>query len=360
MKKALIAGIRGQDGPYLAEFLIDRGYQVHGIEQPASLIDADRSDHLYQDLRDSSPKLILHCGDLTDAANVIRVVEEIRPDEIYNLAAQSHVAASFEQPEHSVNVDALGTLGLLEAIRIANLQDKTRFYLASTSELYGIFQEIHQSENSPCYARSPYAIAKLYAYWMTVNYREAYGMYACNGILFNHESPVRSETFVTRDITRALARIKLGYQARLYLGHLNELRNWGHARDFVEMQWLMLQQERPRDFVIATGQHHSVREFVEIAANVAGITIMWRGTGEDEKGYDQDGQCIVEIDSRYCRPTEVDTLLGDPSDAREMLAWAPRVTFHELVKEMMEADLKAAEREEQVKRNGSSTYQYNN
>ena len=359
MKKALITGITGQDGSYLAELLIDRGYQVHGIKRRTSLLNTDRIDHLYQDLHDTSPNLILHYGDLTDAANLIRLVQEIRPDEIYNLGAQSHVAVSFEQPEYTANVDALGTLRLLEAIRIANLQEHTRFYQASTSELYGMVQEIPQSESTPFYPRSPYAIAKLYAYWMTINYREAYGMYACNGILFNHESPVRGETFVTRKITRGLARVKLGFQDRLYLGNLNALRDWGHARDYVEMQWLMLQQEQPRDFVIATGQQHSVREFVETAAAIAGITITWEGTGKDEKGYDQDGQSIVEVDSRYFRPTEVDTLLGDPSYAREMLAWTPRITFHELVKEMMEADLKAAERDELVKRHGYNVYQYN-
>src|ERR1700722_18463876 len=352
MKKELITGISGPDGSYLAEFLFDRGYQVHAIERRMSHIKTERIDHLHQDFHEPPRKLILHYGDLTDVANLIQIVQEIGPDEIYNLAAQSHVVEQLEPPEYTVNVDALITLRLLDAIRIANLQNQTRFYQASTSELYGIFQEIPQSEHKPCYGCSPYAMAKLYAYWMTINYREAYGMYACNGILFNHESPVRSETFVTRKITRALARIKLGYRARLYVGNLNALRNWGHARDFVEMQWLMLQQENPRDFVIATGQHHSVREFVEIAANVAGITIMWRGTGEDEKGYDQDGRCIVEIDSRYYRSTEVDTLLGDPSDARELLAWHPKVTFHELVKEMMEADLKATEREVQIKRHG--------
>jgi GDPmannose 4,6-dehydratase len=359
MKMALITGITGQDGSYLAELLIDRGYQVHGIKRRTSLLNTNRIDHLYQDLHDTSPNLILHYGDLTDAANLIRLVQEIRPDEIYNLGAQSHVAVSFEQPEYTANVDALGALRLLEAIRIANLQEHTRFYQASTSELYGMVQEIPQSESTPFYPRSPYAIAKLYAYWMTINYREAYGMYACNGILFNHESPVRGETFVTRKITRALARVKLGFQDRLYLGNLNALRDWGHARDYVEMQWLMLQQEQPRDFVIATGQQHSVREFVETAAAIAGITITWEGTGKDEKGYDQDGQSIVEVDSRYFRPTEVDTLLGDPSYAREMLAWTPRITFHELVKEMMEADLKAAERDELVKRHGYNVYQYN-
>jgi len=359
MKKALITGITGQDGSYLAELLIDRGYQVHGIKRRTSLINTDRIDHLYQDLHDIAPELVLHYGDLTDAANLIRLVLEIRPDEIYNLAAQSHVAVSFEQPEYTANVDALGTLRLLEAIRIAGLQEQTRFYQASTSELYGMVKEIPQSERTPFYPRSPYAIAKLYAYWMTIHYREAYGMYACNGILFNHESPVRGETFVTRKITRALARIKLGCQDRLYLGNLNALRDWGHARDYVEMQWLMLQQEQPRDFVIATGEQHSVREFVEAAAAIVGMTITWEGTGKDEKGFDQDGQCIVEIDARYFRPTEVDTLLGDPSQAREMLGWAPRVTFHELVNEMMDVDLKAAERDELVKRHGFNVYQYN-
>jgi GDPmannose 4,6-dehydratase len=359
VKKALITGITGPEGSYLADFLIDSGYQLHAIKRRMSHIKTDRIDHLCQDLHKAPQKLILHYVDLTDVTNLIRTVQEIGPDEIYNLAAQSHVAEPFEQPEYTVNVDALSTLRLLDAIRIANLQDQTRFYQASTSELYGIFQETPQSEYTPCNGRSPYAMAKLYAYWMTINYREAYGMYACNGILFNHESPVQSETFVTRKITRALARIKFGYRARLYVGNLNTLRNWGHARDFAELQWLMLQQENPRDFVIATGQHHSVREFVEIAAHAAGITIMWRGAGKDEKGYDQNGRCIVEVDSRYYR-SAANTLLGDPSDARELLAWAPKVTFHELVKEMMEADLKAAEHEDLVKGHGYSVYQYNN
>lgn len=358
MKKALITGITGQDGSYLAEFLIDRGYQVHGIKRRTSLISTDRIDHLYQDLHDASSNLILHYGDMTDAANLIRLVQEIRPDELYNLAAQSHVAVSFEQPEYTANIDALGALRLLEAIRIANLQEHTRFYQASSSELYGMVQEIPQSESTPFYPRSPYAIAKLYAYWITINYREAYQMYACNGILFNHESPVRGETFVTRKITRALARIKLGFQHRLYLGNLDALRDWGHARDYVEMQWLMLQQDQPRDFVIATGQQHSVREFVEAAATIADMAIEWQGAGKDEKGYDRDGRCIVEIDPRYYRPTEVETLLGDSGYARRMLSWMPKVTFHELVKEMMEADLKDAERDELVKRHGFPVYQY--
>ena len=358
MKKALITGITGQDGSYLAEFLIDLGYQVHGIKRRTSLINTDRIDHLYQDLHEASSNLILHYGDMTDAPNLIRLVQEIRPDELYNLAAQSHVAVSFEQPEYTANVDALGALRLLEAIRIANLQEHTRFYQASSSELYGMVQQIPQSESTPFYPRSPYAIAKLYAYWITINYREAYQMYACNGILFNHESPVRGETFVTRKITRALARIKLGFQHRLYLGNLDALRDWGHARDYVEMQWLMLQQDQPRDFVIATGQQHSVREFVEAAATIAGMAIEWQGAGKDEKGYDRDGRCIVEIDPRYYRPTEVETLLGDSGYARQMLSWMPKVTFHELVKEMMEADLKDAERDELVKRHGYPVYQY--
>jgi len=358
MKKALITGITGQDGSYLAEFLVDRGYQVHGIKRRTSLINTDRIDHLYQDLHDASSNLILHYGDMADAPNLIRLVQEIRPDELYNLAAQSHVAVSFEQPEYTANIDALGALRLLEAIRIANLQEHTRFYQASSSELYGMVQEIPQSESTPFYPRSPYAIAKLYAYWITINYREAYQMYACNGILFNHESPVRGETFVTRKITRALARIKLGLQHRLYLGNLDALRDWGHARDYVEMQWLMLQQDQPRDFVIATGQQHSVREFVEAAATIADMAIEWQGAGKDEKGYDRDGRCIVEVDPRYYRPTEVETLLGDSGYARQMLSWMPKVTFHELVKEMMEADLKDAERDELVKRHGYPVYQY--
>lgn len=358
MKKALITGITGQDGSYLAELLIDRGYEVHGIKRRTSLFNTDRIDHLYQDPHELLPRLVLHYGDLTDSANLIRLVEEVRPDEIYNLGAQSHVAVSFGQPEYTANVDALGTLRLLEAIRIGGLQNRTRFYQASTSELYGLVQAIPQCETTPFHPRSPYSVAKLYAYWITINYRESYGIYACNGILFNHESPVRGETFVTRKITRALARIKLGLQERLYLGNLESLRDWGHARDYVEMQWLMLQQDEPRDFVIATGVQHSVREFVETAARVAGMEIHWQGNGEDEKGYDESGRCIVAVDPHYFRPAEVDTLLGNATLAREKLGWAPKVSFPELVREMMEADLEAAERDELVKRHGYKVYDY--
>src|SRR6202521_313364 len=346
---ALITGVTGQDGAYLAEFLLNKGYTVHGIKRRTSLFNTDRIDHLYEDPHIADRRFILHYGDMTDSLSLLRVIQKVQPDEIYNLAAQSHVAVSFEEPEFTANSDALGTLRVLEAIRILGLEKTTRFYQAATSELYGMVQEIPQNEHTPFYPRSPYAIAKLYAYWITINYREAYGMYACNGILFNHESPVRGETFVTRKITRALARIKLGFQERLYLGNLNDLRDWGHARGYVRMMWLMLQQEKPRDFVIATGQQHSVREFVETAAAKMGIIITWHGTGRDEKGYDQEGQCIVEIDPLYFRPTEVDTLLGDPSYAREFLGWAPKVTFYDLVEEMMEADLKAAERDELVR-----------
>ncbi len=358
MKRALVTGITGQDGSYLAEFLIDRGYEVHGLKRRTSLFNTDRIDHLYQDPHDPDPRLYLHYGDLTDAANLIRLVQEIRPEEIYNLAAQSHVAVSFEQPEYTANVDALGTLRLLEAIRITGLQHKTRFYQASSSELYGLVQEIPQRETTPFYPRSPYAVAKLYAYWITINYREAYGMYACNGILFNHESPVRGETFVTRKITRGLARIRLGLQECLYLGNLDAQRDWGHARDYVEMQWLMLQQQEPCDYVIATGEQHSVREFVETAASRIDLNIHWVGTGVHEKGYDDTGRCIIAVDERYFRPAEVDILRGDASAARRRLGWMPKVSFHELVAEMMEADMKAAERDELVRRNGYQVYDY--
>jgi GDPmannose 4,6-dehydratase len=358
MKKALITGITGQDGSYLAELLLKKGYEVHGIKRRTSLFNTDRIDHLYQDPHSPSPSLFLHYGDLTDAGNLIRLAQQIQPDEIYNLGAQSHVAVSFEQPEYTANTDALGPLRLLEAIRILGLEHKTRFYQASTSELYGLVQEIPQRETTPFYPRSPYAAAKLYAYWITVNYREAYGMFACNGILFNHESPVRGETFVTRKITRGLARIELGLQDCLYLGNLDAERDWGHARDYVEMQWLMLQQDRPEDFVIATGQRHTVREFVEVAARCIDLDIEWRGTGEKEKGYDQSGRCVVAVDPRYFRPSEVDTLLGDASKAREKLGWTPQVTFEQLVKEMMTADLVDAERDELVKRYGYKAYDY--
>jgi GDPmannose 4,6-dehydratase len=359
MKKALITGVTGQDGAYLAELLLEKGYEVHGIKRRSSLFNTDRIDHLYQDPHESDRRFILHHGDLTDSSSLIRIVQTVQPDEIYNLGAQSHVAVSFEEPEYTANSDALGALRLLEAIRILGLEKKARLYQASTSELYGLVQEIPQKETTPFYPRSPYAVAKLYAYWICVNYREAYGLYACNGILFNHESPVRGETFVTRKITRALARIKLGLQQCLYLGNLNSLRDWGHAKDYVEMQWLMLQQDQPDDFVIATGEQHSVREFVEVAAKELGIEIRWEGTGVDEKGYDADGRCIVAVDPRYFRAAEVETLLGDPSKAKEKLGWEPRIKFRELVKEMVLADLALAERDELVKRSGFRYFNYN-
>lgn len=358
MKRALITGITGQDGAYLAELLLEKGYEVHGVKRRASLFNTDRIDHLYQDPHAKDRRLVLHYGDLTDSTNLIRIIQQVQPDEIYNLAAMSHVAVSFETPEYTANADGLGTLRILEAIRILGLEKKTRFYQASTSELYGLVQEIPQKETTPFYPRSPYAVAKLYAYWITVNYREAYGMYACNGILFNHESPLRGETFVTRKITRALARIKLGLQDTLYLGNLDARRDWGHAKDYVEMQWLMLQQQQAEDFVIATGVQYSVREFVTEAARELGIQVRFEGTGVDEKGYDGQGRCIVAVDPRYFRPTEVETLLGDASRARERLGWTPRVSFGELVAEMVREDLKAAERDELVKRHGFSAYDY--
>jgi GDPmannose 4,6-dehydratase len=351
-KKALITGITGQDGAYLAELLLAKGYVVHGVKRRTSLINTDRIDHLYLDPHEENSSFFLHYGDLTDSSSLIRIVEQVGPDEIYNLAAQSHVAVSFEEPEYTANSDALGTLRVLEAMRIAGLEKKARFYQASTSEMYGMVQQTPQTETTPFYPRSPYAVAKLYAYWITVNYREAYGMYACNGILFNHESPIRGETFVTRKITRALARIHLGLQDRLYLGNLDALRDWGHARDYVEMQWLMLQQEKPEDFVIATGEQHSVREFVNLAAEEVGIRIRWERSGVDEKGYDSSGKCIVSVDTRYFRPTEVDTLLGDPSKAKRKLGWEPRTSFKSLVQEMMQEDLKSAQRDELVKTHG--------
>jgi GDPmannose 4,6-dehydratase len=354
MKKvALITGITGQDGAYLAEFLLKKGYEVHGIKRRASLFNTDRIDHLYQDPHVENRNLVLHYGDLTDSTNLIRIMQQVQPDEIYNLAAQSHVAVSFESPEYTANCDALGPLRLLEAIRILGLEKKSRFYQASTSELYGLVQETPQKETTPFYPRSPYGVAKLYAYWITVNYREAYGIYACNGILFNHESPVRGETFVTRKITRAMARIKLGLQDRIYLGNLDAKRDWGHARDFVRMQWLMLQQEQPEDFVIATGTQYSVRDFIDAAGRELGIDIRWEGTGVQEKGYNaRTGQCIISIDPRYFRPTEVETLLGDPTRAREKLGWEPRITFEELVAEMVREDLKLAERDALCKSHG--------
>ncbi len=358
MRKALITGITGQDGAYLADFLLNKGYEVHGIKRRTSLFNTDRIDRLYQGPEVADRRFILHHGDLTDSSSLVRVIQQVQPDEIYNLAAQSHVAVSFEEPEYTANSDALGALRILEAIRILGLEKKTRFYQASTSELYGLVQETPQRETTPFYPRSPYAVAKLYAYWITVNYREAYGMYACNGILFNHESPIRGETFVTRKITRALARIKLGLQDCLYLGNLDAKRDWGHAKDYVQMQWLMLQQDQPEDYVIATGKQYSVRDFVDAAAQEIGIQIRWDGKGVDEKGYDQDGQCIVAVDPRYFRPAEVETLLGDASKAEERLGWKPQIKFHELVGEMMREDLKAAERDELVKRHGYITFDY--
>ncbi len=357
-KVALISGITGQDGAYLAELLLDKGYEVHGIKRRASLFNTDRIDHLYQDPHVDDRRFFLHYGDLTDSTNLIRIIQQVQPHEIYNLAAQSHVAVSFETPEYTANADGIGTLRMLEAIRILGLEQKTRFYQASTSELYGLVQEVPQTEATPFYPRSPYAVAKLYAYWITVNYREAYGIYACNGVLFNHESPLRGETFVTRKITRAIARIKLGLQKRLYLGNLDSLRDWGHARDYVEMQWLMLQQQQPEDYVIATGEQHSVREFVNAACAEVGITLTWQGQGQDEKGYDQDGQCLVEVDPRYYRPTEVETLLGSSTKAREKLGWQPKITLEELVAEMIREDLKSAERDQLVKQHGYSAYDY--
>jgi GDPmannose 4,6-dehydratase len=353
MKKALITGITGQDGAYLADFLLEKGYEVHGIKRRASLFNTDRIDHLYSDPHDEDRRMILHYGDLTDATNLTRILQQVQPDEVYNLGAQSHVQVSFESPEYTADVDALGTLRLLEGIRLLGLEKKTRFYQASTSELYGMVQESPQTEKTPFYPRSPYACAKLYAYWATVNYREAYGIYACNGILFNHESPLRGETFVTRKITRALCRIYLGMQDCLYLGNLNALRDWGHAKDYVEMQWLMLQQDTPEDYVIATGEQHSVREFVDLSAKQLGIAIKWEGEGIDEKGINAaNGKTIVAVDPRYFRPTEVETLLGDPSKAKQKLGWEPKIAFQALVREMTEADLEIAKRDELCQRAG--------
>lgn len=353
VKKALITGVTGQDGAYLAEFLLGKGYEVHGIKRRTSLFNTDRIDHLFQDPHEQNQRFILHHGDMTDSSSLVRIIQHVQPDEIYNLAAQSHVAVSFEEPEYTANSDALGALRLLDAIRILGLERKSRFYQASSSELYGLVQEIPQTERTPFYPRSPYAVAKLYAYWITVNYREAYGIYACNGILFNHESPIRGETFVTRKITRALARIKLGLQECLYLGNLNAKRDWGHARDYVEMQWLMLQQERPEDFVIATGVQYSVREFVDAAAAAVDLKIRWEGEGVEEKGYEATtGKCIVAVDPRYFRPTEVETLLGDASKARTKLGWSPRTSFAELVAEMARADIIEAEFDMKVKIHG--------
>ncbi len=357
-KVALITGITGQDGAYLAEFLLRRAMwctassAVRRCSTPTASIISTRTR------TSQKASFILHYGDLTDSTNLIRIIQQVQPDEIYNLAAKSHVAVSFETPEYTANADGIGTLRILEAIRILGMEQKTRFYQASTSELYGLVQETPQKETTPFYPRSPYAVAKLYGYWITVNYREAYGMYACNGILFNHESPVRGETFVTRKITRALARIKLGLQDCLYLGNLDALRDWGHARDYVEMQWLMLQQEQPEDFVIATGVQYSVRDFAEIASRELGIVIKWKGKGVAEKGYDADGKCIVQVDPRYFRPTEVETLLGDPSKAKQKLGWTPKITFQQLVSEMVREDLKSAERDELVKKHGFTAYDY--
>lgn len=360
-KKALITGITGQDGAYLAEFLLQKGYQVHGVKRRASLFNTDRIDHLYQDPHEEDQRFFLHYGDLTDSSNLIRIIQQVQPDEIYNLAAQSHVQVSFETPEYTANADALGCLRILEAIRILGLEKKTRFYQASTSELYGLVQETPQTEKTPFYPRSPYACAKLYAYWITVNYREAYGLYACNGILFNHESPVRGETFVTRKITRGLARIKAGLQDHLYLGNLDAKRDWGHAADFVKMQWLMLQQDEPDDYVIATGSQYSVRQFVTIAASELGIGLIWEGTGLEEKGIvarnengnrPAPGSVIVFVDPRYFRPTEVETLLGNSTKAKEKLGWQPKVTFSELVKEMARQDLEQAKRDALLMNNG--------
>lgn len=357
-KRALITGITGQDGSYLAEFLLDKGYEVHGIKRRTSLFNTSRIDHLFRDPHQSDGRFMLHHGDMTDSSSLIHIIQKVQPDEIYNLAAQSHVAVSFEEPEYTANSDALGALRMLEAIRILGLEKRTRFYQASTSELYGLVQEMPQRETTPFYPRSPYAVAKLYAYWITVNYREAYGIYACNGILFNHESPVRGETFVTRKITRALARIKLGMEDCLYLGNLDARRDWGHARDYVEMQWLMLQQDKPEDFVIATGKQYSVREFVDATAAELGMKLRWEGKGVDERGLwvdgppERRGTAVVAVDPRYFRPTEVETLLGDASKARESLGWVPRTGFKELVAEMAAADLQMAEAEHVLKKHG--------
>jgi GDPmannose 4,6-dehydratase len=355
-KTALITGITGQDGAYLAELLLAKGYEVHGIKRRASSFNTDRIDHLYRDPHEQNVRMHLHYGDLTDATNLIRIIQLVKPDEIYNLAAQSHVAVSFETPEYTANSDALGTLRILEAIRILGLTDKTRFYQASTSEMYGKVQEVPQKETTPFYPRSPYGAAKVYAYWITVNYREAYGLYACNGILFNHESPIRGETFVTRKITRALARIREGLEERLFLGNMDALRDWGHARDYVRAQWLMLQHPQPEDFVIATGEQHSVREFVELTAAHFGMSIEWRGKGVDEVGIDtRTGNTIVRVDARYFRPTEVESLLGDPSKARRLLGWQPEVDFPTLVREMAQADWEIARRDKLVSGAGFRT-----
>ena len=359
-KVALITGVTGQDGAYLAEFLISKGYEVHGLKRRTSLLNTHRIDHLYQDPHVPHRNFVLHYGDMTDSSSLVHVIQQVQPDEMYNLAAQSHVAVSFEEPEYTANSDALGTLRVLEAIRILGLGQKTRFYQASSSEMYGMVRETPQTESTPFYPRSPYGVAKLYGYWITVNYREAYSMYACNGILFNHESPMRGETFVTRKISRALARIRLGLQDCLYLGNLEARRDWGHARDYVEAQWLILQQDEPDDYVIATGEQRSVREFVNAAAQELDMDIEWRGKGMDEKGIDKSGRVIVAIDPRYFRPTEVDSLLGDATKARQKLGWKPRITFQELVKEMVHGDLELAERDELARRHGYATHTPNN
>jgi GDPmannose 4,6-dehydratase len=356
LKKALITGVTGQDGAYLAAFLLAKGYEVHGIKRRTSLFNTARIDNIYEDPHLPSRHFILHYGDMTDSTSLIHIVQKVQPDEIYNLAAQSHVQVSFEEPEYTANSDALGVLRLLEAIRILGLEKKTKFYQASTSELYGLVQEIPQKETTPFYPRSPYAVAKLYGYWIVVNYREAYGMYACNGILFNHESPMRGETFVTRKITRGLARIKVGLQTQLFLGNLDAKRDWGHARDYIEMQWLMLQQEKPQDYVIATGQQYSVREFVQRCAKLLELDLTWSGSGLEEKAVDKAGNVVVAVDPRYFRPTEVETLLGDASKAKRELGWEPRISFDELVREMVESDLKAAERDVLVRRHGFDAY----
>ncbi len=352
MKKALITGITGQDGAYLAEFLLNKGYEVHGIRRRVSIFNTDRIDHLIKDQHDKNTKLFLHYGDMTDSSSLIRVMEDIEPDEIYNLAAQSHVGVSFEEPEYTANSDALGALRMLEGIRLLGLAKKTKFYQASTSELYGLVQEIPQTERTQFYPRSPYGVAKLYAYWITVNYREAYDMYACNGILFNHESPIRGETFVTRKITRALSRIKLGLQECLYLGNLDALRDWGHAREYVEMQWLMLQQDQPDDYVIATGKQYSVRDFINTSCEFLDLNIEWKNSGVDEVGIDDSGREIIKVHPEYFRPAEVETLLGDASKARDLLGWEAKVPFRELVKEMTESDLQSASKDKIIKDSG--------
>ena len=356
MKKALITGVTGQDGAYLAEYLLGKGYEVHGIKRRASLLNTDRIDHLYEDPHESGRRLILHYGDMTDATSLVHIVQKVQSDEIYNLAAQSHVKVSFEEPEYTANSDALGTLRLLEAIRILGLEKKTRFYQASTSEMFGLVQEVPQRESTPFYPRSPYGVAKVYAHWITVNYREAYGIFACSGILFNHESPVRGETFVTRKITRALTRIKVGLQKDLYLGNLDSKRDWGHARDYVEAQWLMLQQETPEDYVIATGEQHSVREFVQLCAEELGMKLHWEGSGVEERALNERGEAIVMVDPGYFRPTEVETLLGDATKAFTNLGWKPKTTFKELVQEMVAADLGRAERDALVRKHGYVAY----